>query len=122
MVSSFGCSLLLGSYAPIDLSDGSGMNLLDVRTKDWNSTCLTVCALNLDVLDSQFTLRYQLLSPATDKSRRFFFVLFYRSYTFLNYVFSFCLSLTILRASFFVDFIFAIFNSLVEFAYHLNST
>lgn len=47
LISSFGCSLLLGSYAPIDLSDGSGMNLLDIRTKEWNSTCLTACAPNL---------------------------------------------------------------------------
>ncbi|XP_065214993.1 xylulose kinase [Planococcus citri] len=47
LISSFGCSLLLGRYAPIDLSDGSGMNLLDLQTKDWNSTCLTACAPNL---------------------------------------------------------------------------
>ena len=31
LVSSFMASLVLGSFAPIDASDGSGMNLLDVK-------------------------------------------------------------------------------------------
>lgn len=47
-MSSFGCSLFLCAYAPIDWSDGSGMNLLDVKTKLWSRTCLEVikCAQN----------------------------------------------------------------------------
>ncbi|XKL59126.1 hypothetical protein PGB90_000142 [Kerria lacca] len=47
LVSSFGASLFLGKYAPIDFSDGSGMNLLDIRKKCWNSKCLEACAPNL---------------------------------------------------------------------------
>jgi len=43
LVSSFACSLLVGKYANIDFSDGSGMNLLDIRKKEWNSDCLKSC-------------------------------------------------------------------------------
>jgi hypothetical protein len=44
MISSFLASLFLGKYAPIDFSDGSGMNLLDIRKKDWDDACLNVSA------------------------------------------------------------------------------
>lgn len=47
LVSSFGATLFLGQYAAIDLSDGSGMNLLDIHTKDWSDICLEVCAPSL---------------------------------------------------------------------------
>lgn len=40
LVSSFLASLFLGDYAPIDLSDGSGMNLLDIKEKKWSTECL----------------------------------------------------------------------------------
>ncbi|KAK9396069.1 xylulose kinase [Crotalus adamanteus] len=47
LVSSFAASLFLGAYAPIDYSDGSGMNLLQIREKVWNPVCLDACAPQL---------------------------------------------------------------------------
>lgn len=47
LVSSFATSILCGDYVNIDLSDGSGMNLLDIRTHKWHIPCLNACAPNL---------------------------------------------------------------------------
>ncbi|KAK7092530.1 xylulose kinase-like [Littorina saxatilis] len=47
LVSSFAASLFIGDYAPIDDSDGSGMNLLDIRKRDWSELCLDACAPGL---------------------------------------------------------------------------
>ncbi|XP_005101637.1 xylulose kinase [Aplysia californica] len=47
LVSSFAASLFLGDYAPIDHSDGTGMNLLDIWSRDWSPDCLQACGLDL---------------------------------------------------------------------------
>ncbi|XP_051538537.1 xylulose kinase [Myxocyprinus asiaticus] len=48
LVSSFASSLFLGDYASIDFSDGSGMNLMDIFTKEWSKSCLNATAPQLD--------------------------------------------------------------------------
>ncbi|XP_043741521.1 xylulose kinase isoform X2 [Cervus elaphus] len=48
LVSSFAASLFLGSYSPVDHSDGSGMNLLQIQDKVWSQACLGACAPRLE--------------------------------------------------------------------------
>ena len=47
LVSSFMCSLLLGKSAPIDLGDGSGMNLLNLAASSWDPDLLQATARGL---------------------------------------------------------------------------
>jgi len=47
LVSSFLASLLIGTHAPIDPGDGSGMNLMDLRTRTWWRPALDATAPDL---------------------------------------------------------------------------
>lgn len=40
LISSGMCSVMLGDYAGIDTSDGSGMNLMDIKSKAWSDVVL----------------------------------------------------------------------------------
>src|SRR5687768_14353681 len=44
LVSSYLTSLLTGAHAPIDHADGSGMNLMNLRTRDWSPAALDATA------------------------------------------------------------------------------
>jgi xylulokinase len=43
LVSSFLSSLFLGVIAPIEISDASGMNLMNVITRKWDDRLLEAC-------------------------------------------------------------------------------
>ena len=48
LVSSFMTSLLAGRQTGIDFSDASGMNLLDIHSKSWHPTALSICGDGLE--------------------------------------------------------------------------
>ena len=47
LVSSFLASIIAGKIAPIDFGDGAGMNLMDIRRKNWNHDALKATAPSL---------------------------------------------------------------------------
>jgi xylulokinase len=47
LVSSFMCSVLIGKHAAIDFGDGAGMNLLNLKTGDWDDAVLEATAPGL---------------------------------------------------------------------------
>jgi xylulokinase len=47
LVSSFMTSVLIGSHAAIDTSDGAGMNLMNLATGEWDDNLLSACVMGL---------------------------------------------------------------------------
>ncbi|HJR61224.1 MAG TPA: FGGY family carbohydrate kinase [Vicinamibacterales bacterium] len=47
LVSSYLASLLIGRHGPIDHADGSGMNLMDLRSRTWSSRAINATAPDL---------------------------------------------------------------------------
>ncbi|MBI2195361.1 MAG: carbohydrate kinase [Planctomycetes bacterium] len=47
LVSSFMASVLAGRHAPIDFGDGAGMNLMDLRARNWSAAALKATAPGL---------------------------------------------------------------------------
>lgn len=68
LVSSYLAGLLAGKIAPIDHGDGAGMNLMDIRRKQWHPAALAATAPDLDQKLPALTESWQVIGPV---SRRF---------------------------------------------------
>lgn len=56
LISSFACSLFLGDYANVDYADASGMNLMNITTKQWDESCIKVYfVFNFDLICSDIS-------------------------------------------------------------------
>ncbi|XP_068081833.1 xylulose kinase isoform X2 [Anabrus simplex] len=66
LVSSCVASLFLGKYAALDYSDASGMNLLNIHTKEWSQECLKSCAPDLAEKLGEPVPSYSVLGPVSD--------------------------------------------------------
>lgn len=64
LISNFLASIFLGSYAPFDISDASGMNLMDLKTGAWSESCVAA-ALDGDKSEID-NLKSKLGSEKTD--------------------------------------------------------
>jgi xylulokinase len=68
LVSSYLAGLLAGTIAPIDHGDGAGMNLMDIRKKQWHPGALAATAPDLDKKLPPLAPSWQVIGPV---SRRF---------------------------------------------------
>jgi xylulokinase len=48
--SSMGATIFAGAYAPIDIADGGGMNLMDIVTKDWHKSACAIAGEGIEGL------------------------------------------------------------------------